>query len=947
MVEIVVSVAGKVAEYLVAPVGHQFSYLCNYRNNVDNLKKEFEKLRNEKERVQQLVNDVERNGEEIFQIVQKWLISVNVIIDEVGLFVGEEEKAERQCLGVLCPDLKIRYQLSKKARKEMMVVTRLLAEGKFDQVSYRIVPENMWLMSNKFYEAFESRMLTLNDILNALSNPNVNMIGVYGTGGVGKTTLVKEAARQAQRRKLFDEVVFAVVSQTPDVKKIQGEIADGLGLAFFEESESGRARRLCARLKKDNKILIILDDIWSILDLEIIGVPCGDDNKGCKVLLISRSLDVLSNGMDSQTNYLVGILQEKEAWSLFKKMAGNCVEDRDVQPVAIQVVEECAGLPIAVVTVARALKNKNLYEWKNALRGLRRPSSRNFTGSQAVAYSTIELSYNHLETEELKSIFLLCSLLGYTYNGSIRDLLKYGMGLGLFKGINSMEEAQDRVYALIDKLKASCLLLDSYTSEMFSMHDVVRDVAISIASRDQCVFAMINDEVPREWLDKNTQKKCTAISLHNNDIYELPEGLKCPELKLFYLKTKDPFLKIPDSFFVGMEELKVLDLTTMHLLSLPSSLHLLANLQTLCLAQSVLGDIAIIGELKKLEILCFNSSYIEQLPVELGQLTRLRLLDLTDCSKLKVIPPNVLSNLSRLEELYMGNSFVQWEVEGLNDERRNASLDELKHLPHLTTLEMHIPSAKILPKRLFSKKLARYRISIGDGWDWSGKYETSRTLKLNLDTNNSQVEAIIMQFKGVEDLFLDNLKDVKNVIYELNREGSSQLKHLHIQNNSYFLCIFDFIDWDSCNKLSLLESLFVHNLINLEKICHCQLTTNSFCRLRTVKVGNCDKLKNIFSFSIARGLPELQVTEVIECKNMEEIFPIGSEDDINNNEVNDKIVFGKLRTLILRSLPRLASFCSISGKRLKLLTTCTQSNEIILENAIEIPHMPLLNEKVG
>ncbi|TXG65703.1 hypothetical protein EZV62_006978 [Acer yangbiense] len=759
-------------------------------------------MRNEKERVQHLVNDAERNGEEILQNVQKWLISVNVIIDEVGLFVGDEEKAKRQCLGGLCPDLKIRYQLSKKARKEMMVVTRLLAEGKFDQVSYRIVPENMWLMSNKFYEAFESRMLTLNDILNALSNPNVNTIGVYGIGGVGKTTLVKEAARQAQRHKLFDE-----------------------------------STGLCARLKKDNKILIILDDIWSILDLEIIGVPCGDDNKGCKVLLTSRSLDVLSNEMDSQTNYLVGILQAKEAWSLFKKMAGNCVEDRDVQPVAIQVVEECAGLPIAVVTVARALKNKNLYEWKNALRELRRPSSRNFTGSQAVAYSTIELSYNHLESEELKSIFLLCSLLGYTYNGSIRDLLKYGMGLGLFKGISSMEEAQDRVYALIDKLKASCLLWDSYTSEMFSMHDVVRDVAISIASRDQCVFAMKNDEVPREWLDRNTQKKCTAISLHNNDVYELPEGLKYPELKLFYLKTKDPFLKIPDSFFIGMEELKVLDLTTMHLLSLPSSLHLLLNLQTLCLDQGVLGDIAIIGELKKLEILSFYGSYIEQLPIELGQLTRLRLLDLSDCSKLKVIPPNVLSNLSQLEELYMGNSFVQWEVEGLNDERRNASLDELKHLPHLTTLEMHIPSAKILPKRLFSKKLARYRISIGDGWDWSGK-------------------------------------------------------------------------------------------------------------LRTVKVGNCDKLKNIFSFSIARGLPELQVTEVIECKNMEEIFAIGSDDDINNNEVNDKIVFGKLRTLILRSLPRLASFCSISGKRRKVLTTCTQSNEIILENAIDIPPMPLLNEKI-
>ena len=89
-------------------------------------------------------------------------------------------------------------------------------------------------------------------------------------------------------------------------------------------------------------------------------------------------------------------------------------------------------------------------------------------------------------------------------------------------------------------------------------------------------------------------RKCTAISLHNNDVCELHEGLQCPELKLFYLKTKDLFLYIHDNFLTGMAELKVLDLTTMHLLSLPSSLHLLTNLQTLCLDQCVLGDVAII-----------------------------------------------------------------------------------------------------------------------------------------------------------------------------------------------------------------------------------------------------------------------------------------------------------------------------------------------------------------
>lgn len=87
-----------------------------------------------------------------------------------------------------------------------------------------------------------------------------------------------------------------------------------------------------------------------------------------------------------------------------------------------------------------------------------------------------------------------------------------------------------------------------------------------------------------------------------------------------------------------------------------------------------MDDIAIIGSLKKLENLSSVDSDIEQLPKEMAQLTQLRLLDLSGCSKLKVIPPNLLSGLSRLEDLYMRNSSAKWEFEGLNFERSNAGL---------------------------------------------------------------------------------------------------------------------------------------------------------------------------------------------------------------------------------------------------------------------------------
>ncbi|KAK0601278.1 hypothetical protein LWI29_022695 [Acer saccharum] len=76
---------------------------------------------------------------------------------------------------------------------------------------------------------------------------------------------------------------------------------------------------------------------------------------------------------------------------------------------------------------------------------------------------------------------------------------------------------------MVHKLKASCLLLDSYGSERFSMHDVVHDVAILIASRDHHVLMGRNDMISREWPGEDTLRKCTTIILSNGDTSELPE----------------------------------------------------------------------------------------------------------------------------------------------------------------------------------------------------------------------------------------------------------------------------------------------------------------------------------------------------------------------------------------------------------------------------------------
>lgn len=58
-------------------------------------------------------------------------------------------------------------------------------------------------------------------------------------------------------------------------------------------------------------------------------------------------------------------------------------------------------------------------------------------------YWCILLSYNLLESQEEKSCLLLYCLLGEKdTNILVKELIKYGMGLGLFEGIDVVVEAR-------------------------------------------------------------------------------------------------------------------------------------------------------------------------------------------------------------------------------------------------------------------------------------------------------------------------------------------------------------------------------------------------------------------------------------------------------------------------------------------------------------------------
>ncbi|CAL8168803.1 unnamed protein product [Prunus armeniaca] len=898
--DIVISIASKIAESLVTPIGKEFGYLIYYDTNMKDLKDELKQLFEMKDGVQELVNAAKRNGEVINSDVQSWLTSVDKLIQKV-LHFEEEVSMKRRCL--------YRWNISRKATKITQDVRHLQKQRTFNnKVAHPAPPPMIWSTFKEGFKDFKSRMTCVNSVIEVLKNEEVRMIGICGMGGVGKTTMVKEIIKRLAGLKVFDNVVMAVVSQSPSIQKIQLEIAEELGFKYDENTESGRARRLYGRLMEINKILIVLDDVWTELDFEAIGLPYGP-HKGCKVLLTSRNLEVC-NAMGSQEIFTIPVLTPEESWELFREIVGKPLDYPDL---AKRVTNECAGLPIAILTVAKALENKRKHVWDDALKQLQSSALGSISSMNDKVYSSIQWSYDRLESDEEKSCLLLCCLFPEDYDIPIEYLVRYGWGRGYFSNADSVEEARNRVHSLIDKLQRRFLLLDGKSEEHTKMHDIVRDVAIQMASRDPHRFLIRCDAEKTGW--PKIYDHYTTISLIPINIDEIPVGLDCPKLELLHLEGERYSENSMDIMCKGMKELKVLALVDMGGISaLPRSLGLLKSLRTLSLNGCYdLIDISdAIGRLENLEILSFRKcSRILELPKEIGLLKHLRLLDITDCDRLEKIPHGLLSSLSSLEELYMENSFRKWEQSATESEdKRMASLVEVMSLSnHLKVLVIEIPDFNFFPKDFYLTSRATIRFHISNrihgelfgGQSSTGCYAFENKLEIFRSdaTEFMEIQIVRVLFKKCEDLILGRIKNLKYVLNELDQEGLQHLKVLRIQDCPEIEYLVNGASWTQQTAFPLIQSILLVSMPKLKAICHDQLPQSSFINLRSLELLYCPVLKYVFSLSVASNLVQLQSLSVAICPQMKEIV---SKEGREHETASDIVAFPKLTKLTFKDL---------------------------------------------
>ncbi|KAF6169730.1 hypothetical protein GIB67_004122 [Kingdonia uniflora] len=411
------------------------------------------------------------------------------------------------------------------------------------------------------------------------------------------------------------------------------------------ESIEARAARLLARLKQEKNILLILDDFWTRLELSDVGIDL--DEVSCKVIITSRRLDVCNSmktteNMKSTKNIEVKVLSNKDSLELFRQEVGDVDSDVLLKK-SEEIANECDGLPLAIVTLARTLRNKDKRFWDAVIQQLKK----SMCGGMSPVNASIKLSYDFLKTSETKLCFLLCALFPEDHKITMDVPVGYAMEEDLLGEVESLSEARGNLHIMVDTLVCSGLLLKGKDDEdeFFMMHDIFRDAAISIARENRNESIMSAGLGLQKWPKLKEPGKCLRLSLMSNDIREVPAGTpECSQLVTLSLAKNMSLADIPDGFFEGMKRLATLDLSNIGIKYLPQSLSSLNN----CLRSmyvndcTKLQDISVIGNLKTLEILGLQSTIgILRLPEEISGLRNLKMLNLTDNWNLKCIPPNV------------------------------------------------------------------------------------------------------------------------------------------------------------------------------------------------------------------------------------------------------------------------------------------------------------------
>ncbi|KAD2804078.1 hypothetical protein E3N88_37455 [Mikania micrantha] len=554
---------------------------------------------------------------------------------------------------------------------------------------------------NEEFVGIETRLQDFKSKLE-IGSGGVRMVGIWGVGGGGKTTLASviyiEISHQFEAHCFLKNIRDE--SSKYGLEKLQNKL---LSLVLKKKqklvgSEIEIKNEIKRRLS-EKSVLVVLDDVDDLKQLEALAGSHDWFGEGSRIIITTRDQHLLSRRAD--TIYEVSLLSNDEAMKLFTKHA--CQKNKPVEgyeKLSLDVVSYAGGLPLAIEILGSFLYDKDKDEWKSVLAKLKDIPNAKVT-------ERLKISYDGLERDE-KNLFLdiACSLRGWWLSNAMRVLdacsshprigIRVLVQKSLIKVTDEIIDIHDVIEEMahyivreehpnhpekrsriwqardIDEICAmgaetlmennhiEVLTLQSYTSSLPS--DVIDTRLPDVVANMKKVRWISWDNYPSSSFPKNFEPtKLGCLMLIRGRQVRLWQGKKLlPNLKILDLRGSS-FLKCtPDFSGVPCLEILILDYCK-SLVRIDSSIGYHERL--VCVSMKACAELKkfpSIMRMKKLETLDLNGNF--------RLLKRLKHLDLLGCDQLEKLGSDFFDKECCLEVLslrvmdHKGLKIIGWKL---------------------------------------------------------------------------------------------------------------------------------------------------------------------------------------------------------------------------------------------------------------------------------------------
>ncbi|CAL4982478.1 unnamed protein product [Urochloa decumbens] len=559
------------------------------------------------------------------------------------------------------------------------------------------------------------------------NNTKMKIVSVFGSGGLGKTTLAKTVYDKLKGA--YDCWAFVPVGRNPDLKKIFKDILIELDKKRYLPFSTAvlDERQLIDELRdfflEKKRYFLVIDDIWETKSWETIKLAMVENDCGGRIVITTRKLEVATKAGEV---YELQPLPHDTSRKLFCTRIfggeGKCL-DNEPHEISDKILRKCGGVPLAIITMASLLVGKPIEKWPDLYRSIG-------FGFKEEAENTVRgiLSFSYYD---LPSYLRTCLLyLGafpedcvISKDGLIWKWIAEGF-VHEKQGIRLFETGEGYFNDLINR---SMIQAEEHTHDGSvygcRVHDMVLDF-IRLVSKEENFFTISDDGlgIPQQSIRRLAQQNRTMENTRTANRFDMAKVRSF----IAYECVIEPWARLSSLRILrvlAIEGCKPRNGSRLRI----EHLGLLVHLRYLSLRGTKIDKIPEeIGGLRMLQTLVLVHSDIVELPSSIRLLTQLVCLNVT----LGRARPSVemgtskevasVRELTSLEELYIGFRDVRWSTRRLlkelsslrelrvlgvtvyyDEESERDFLESLPHLPKLQNLTLshcfdgsEIPTAK-------------------------------------------------------------------------------------------------------------------------------------------------------------------------------------------------------------------------------------------------------------